>query len=813
MTRWQVVAVASVVSMSAVVPAVDAAAQTGTVSGVVVDPSGGAIVAAEIRVRGAGGEARATTTDTKGQFVVGALPPGRWTVEVRQRLFEARRVDMEVSADGAPTVLRVELALAGVAETFTVTGPTSVTRSGTAATKTDVPLLETPRAVQIVARQYIDDRQATSILDVVKNVSGIQAPPGGYYDNFYIRGFSTVVDTYRDGLRLNSMRGAPDMAFVDHVEVSKGPSSMLFGRVQPGGLVNTVTRMPRADAAFGVAQQLGSWGAMRTTVDATGPLNPSGTLLYRAIGAFDRGDLFVDFNHRRNIAVAGYLTWIPTSRVSLNLRVERYDKRMTNVAYAAQQIPAIGNRPANVPRNWTQNDPVMWSDFPATEKATLIPMDLTVALTRNWKITNRVGVSALDDRMSMMTTVAYAPATQLVTRRVTNNAIDRNMVTTNLDLLGSFTTIGVKHRILVGVDYMRHRTTYQGLWWATGSAVPGITLTAPVYGTVDANVLRGVIAAAADNVIYFQHLNNRGLYLQDQLSLGRRWELLLGLRRDRTFDPVTVGNQVGTVQSACFPRCTGALDPATPVEHANSPNAGLLYKVSSRASVYASYAKSFGNSNGSALTFDGTRPPPQTGIQYEVGAKMALLNERVTGSITAFDLRQRNRMTPDLDHVGFSVPLGEVRNKGVEFDLAGQVSRHVNLIASYTYTDARITSDNTRGVNATLGKRWSGVPWHSSSFWVKYDSAPGRAAGWAVGGGAYLNGLRQGNNTNTFQLPGYARVDGLVSYRVSAAGRPMTAQLNVQNLLDARYFEATDGAANSYYGQPRSVSTSIRFDF
>lgn len=818
MRGWTLAGAAAAAVVTLVAADARLVAQAGGINGVVVDQSGGAIAGAAVSLIGPSDsdKPRAATTDANGTFAIGDVPPGRWTIEVRQRLFAARRLEVDVPSSGTGSLLRIELALEGMSEALTVTGPAYDTRSGTASTKTDIPLLETPRSVQVVARQFIDDRQATSILEVVKNVSGIQTPPGGYYDNFYIRGFSTVVDTYRDGLRLNSMRGAPDMAFVDHIEVSKGPSSMLYGRVQPGGLVNTVTRMPRATAAYGIGQQVGSWGAMRTTVDATGPLNSSGTLLYRAIGAFDRGDLFIDYNHRRNVAVAGYLTWVPTARLALNLRVERYDKRMTNVAYTAQQIPAIGNRPANLPRNWTQNDPVMWSNFPATEKATLIPYDLTFAINKSWKITNRLGYSALDDVQSMMTPLAFTAATGMMTRRVNYNDITRTMVTTNVDVTGAFRTLGLRHRVLVGVDYMRHRTTYRGYRQAgpaTTPGVPAINIFAPAYGTVNLDALNDAITPSLSNILYYQNLNNRGVYGQDQVSLGRRWELLLGARWDRTFDPVTVSSKVGVTTAACYPRCDGELDPNTPVERALSPNAGLLFKVSTQAAIYASYAKSFGNSNGSTLTFDGTRPPPQSGIQYEIGIKTARLNERVTGSVTAFDLRQRNRLTPDLDHVGFSLPLGEVRNRGVEFDVSGQVSRHVNLIASYTYTDAQITRDNTRGANATLGKRWNGVPWHSTSLWAKYDSAPGRPAGWALGLGAYVNGLRQGNNTNTFQLPGYTRIDSLVSYRIRAAGRPVTAQVNLQNLLDARYFEATDGSTNSYYGQPRSVSTSLRFDF
>jgi iron complex outermembrane receptor protein len=687
-------------------------------------------------------------------------------------------------------------------------------KSASSATKTTTPIMETPVAIQVVPREVIDDRKPTSILEVVKNVSGIQAPPGGYYDNFYIRGFSTVVDTYRNGLKLNSMRGVPDMAFVDHVEVAKGPSSMLYGRVQPGGIVNSVTKKPQATAAYSVQQEFGSWGNSRTIGDATGALNEDRSLMYRVIGVYDKGDSWVDFQHHKNTAVAAYLTWIPSPRFELNVQIEGYDKKQANVAYTSQQIPQLGARPANLPRNWTQNDPIMWSTYPATEKSTLLSYDWTFAINDAWKLTNRLGYSDLDDAQSMMTPLAFTAATGTMTRRINYNLVTRRILTTNLDLVGEFMTGDIKHKLLVGLDYVSHRTTYKGYRQAGAAATPGVpalNIFNPVYGNINTALLSAAINPSLNNVLYYQNMDDKGLYVQDQMSLGSRWELLLGVRQDRTFDPVT--KLVGTTTAACYPNCDGALDPATPTERALSPRAGLLYKISSEASVYGSYSKSFGNSNSSALTFDGSRPPPQIGIQYELGAKTSLMDNKVTTSVTLFDLYQRNRMTPDLAHVGFSLPVGEVRSKGLEFDVAGQVSKHVSLIGSYTYNDAKVTKDNTAGATATLGKRWYGVPMNAATFWAKYDTAPGSKEGWAFGGGVYLNGQRQGNNINTFQLPGYGRVDAMLSYRTKAGGYPVTAQLNVQNLFDKWYFEATDGSTNSYYGSPRAVTATVNVGF
>jgi iron complex outermembrane receptor protein len=686
------------------------------------------------------------------------------------------------------------------------------------ATKTDTRLQDTPMSVQVVTREVIDDQASNTILDVIKNVSGIQAPPGGYYDNFYIRGFSTSVDTYRNGLKLNSMRGVPDMAFVDHIEVAKGPSSMLYGRVQPGGLVNTVTKRPQAQAAYSIQQKFSSWDNYRTVIDATGGINADNTLRYRIMGAYDTGNSWVDLQQHDNLAGSINLSWIPSSRFELNMQIEGYDKKMTNVAYTAQQIPVPtgSNRPLNLPRNWTQNDPVMWSNYPAVEKSALFSYDWTFAFNDDWKLINRFGYSIIDDTQSMMTPLVFTPSTGMMTRRINYNIVDRNVLTTNLDLIGNFSTWGVKHKLLTGFDYTYHRTIYKG-YRQSGTlptpGVPALNVYAPTYGNVNIATLTRTINPSLSNILYYQNMDNPGVYIQDQISLGDHLEVLLGARHDWTFEPVTVSNMVGTTGAACYPKCDGRLNPNTPKEQATSPRAGLLYKFSDQFSLYGSYSKSFGSSNSSAQTYDGSRPPPQIGVQYELGGKASLWDDTVTASITLFDLYQRNRMTADPSHTGFSLPVGEVRSKGIELDVAGQITKHINLIGSYTYNDAEIIKDSTIGASSILGKAWLGVPKNSGSIWAKYDFTPEAADSWALGAGAYLNGMRQGNNANTFQLPGYTRIDTMLSYRTKAYGHPISAQLNVQNLFDKHYFEATDGGSNAYYGTPRTISGTVSFRF
>jgi iron complex outermembrane receptor protein len=210
-----------------------------------------------------------------------------------------------------------------------------------AATKMPTPVLETPMAVQSVSSEVIDDRQITSIQEAVKNVSGVQTPTSVFYDSYMIRGFSTGANTFRNGLKTYGVTGTEDMAFVDRVEIAKGPTAMLYGRVQPGGLVNIVTKSPKADPAYSVQQQLGSYSAFRTVGDATGAVNSSKTLLYRVMAVYDKGKSFVDFNQHENKALAAYLAWQPSTRFIANMQYEYYDNKVAITRHMDNRVCLI----------------------------------------------------------------------------------------------------------------------------------------------------------------------------------------------------------------------------------------------------------------------------------------------------------------------------------------------------------------------------------------------------------------------------------------------------------------------------------------
>jgi iron complex outermembrane receptor protein len=379
----------------------------------------------------------------------------------------------------------------------------------------------------------------------------------------------------------------------------------------------------------------------------------------------------------------------------------------------------------------------------------------------------------------------------------------RKTLATNLDLSGEFTTGAVQHKLLVGLDGSRFTDDTPGSTGDLAGAAP-VNIYHPVFGNHLA-ALQALAASDATNMLWRDKSTDAGLYLQDQMTLSPQWDLLLGGRYDRAED--AYADTYGSRDSACYPHCTAAF-PATPyaTDKAFSPRAGLLYKLSASTSVYASYARSFGASNGRDNL--GHRLQPQAGTQFELGAKAVLAEGKVTASATLFDLTKTN--ITEYDPVSyFPHVVGEARSRGLELDLAGQLSPRWSVIGSYTADQALITHDPYSG---TQGKRLSGVAPQVLSLWAKFDTAPGAAAGWALGAGIYGSAARQGDDANTWQLPGYARVDAMLAYRTRLAATRVAAQLNLSNLLDQRYFDH-GGYGAAAYGAPRNLTGSVKLEF
>lgn len=677
-----------------------------------------------------------------------------------------------------------------------------VAKRASTGTKTDTPIHETPVSIQVVPREVMDDQQVINVKEATKNISSVLPSTYGFYEAWTIRGFDTgYMAAYRNGLRQSSFSDQ-QTANVAQVEVLKGPAAILYGRIEPGGMVNIVTKRPQAQPYYSIQQQVGSYDLYRTTVDATGPLSEDGSLLYRVNAAYQKNDSFVDFVSNKSTFVAPFLTWRPSTRFEFNLELEYQRREYVHFGTAGGGVPAVGNRPADIPRSRYIGDPSISVANPNQQNRDFIGFDWSYALDDDWNLKHRFGYTDVDYQIQYAAAKALNETTGVLTQNYSRSFMNRASYATNLDLTGKFSTGDIRHDVLFGVDYYRMDQYGIGnVSWNPGAVnVQSINIYNPVYTGLG---LYGHPGSAIDNWFMKFKENWTGIYLQDQMRFGDKWHLLVGGR----FDDASRGNGSAGAGGSLAVAATKVV-----MRHDNafSPRFGLLYQPMPWLSLYGNYVESFGTNNGVSAT--GQAFDPQQAKQYEAGVKSELFNGKLTTTLALFEITKTNILTKDPNNPAFSIPIGEARSRGVELDVAGRIDRNWSVIGNLTYDQAEITKDNS----GNQGKILPGVPLRSGSFWAKYDTGSA-TEGFSFGAGVFLRGQRQGDTKNTFQLPGYGRVDALLAYRFKALdGKAATAQINVQNLLDKTYFDhggSNGSRLNSYYGEPLTIMGSLRLEF
>jgi outer membrane receptor protein involved in Fe transport len=347
------------------------------ITGTTEDSTGGVIVGAYVTLRNASDEVIASaTSNSEGRFFVSQIPFGHYVLQVESGNFQTERMDVFVS----PTTtsgesLLIKLRIASVQESVTVTATIGDRLTGytaetaTTALKTDTPILETPLAVHVVTRETLDDRQTFNIVSATtENASSVFNTPQ-YYDDIIVRGFDAGVTTYRNGLIVQAVTDQ-ETANVQSIEVLKGPAAVLYGRMEPGGVVNIVTKRPLPETYYSLQEEAGSFNQTRTSIDATGPLTTADKLGYRLNVAYLSEDSFRDYIGTQNGFFAPAINYHPSERFRLNVEGEYQNTRFND---DENGIPAIGHRPANIPisrylgepslpRNW-QSRPFVGYDW------------------------------------------------------------------------------------------------------------------------------------------------------------------------------------------------------------------------------------------------------------------------------------------------------------------------------------------------------------------------------------------------------------------------------------------------------------------
>jgi iron complex outermembrane receptor protein len=667
-------------------------------------------------------------------------------------------------------------------------------------TKSKIPLLQNPVSVSVVPRELMDDQQAVSLQDaLLGNVSGVQSV-GNFYDQFIIRGFPVGALTYRNSLRMFNYFARIQTANIQSIEVLKGPASLLFGQIEPGGLINLVVKRPLAVPYLSLQEQAGSWGTTRTTVDATGPLTDDKTWLYRVNASYLHSDSFRDFVTNQDVFVAPTISYRPIEQFRLNI-----DGEYQNTIWVTDRspIPAVGRRPAQVPISRYFGSPAVTKANPSREEREFIGYDWTFDITPNWSLTNRFGFANINFKDRFVSVSAVNDLTGIAQRNVFDGILpSRQTTAANLDLNGQFDTGPFNHKVLLGTDYLVFRE-YVGGYEGPSPVAGPINIYAPTYD------FSGFVNPG-NNYFYGGPTTQKGIYAQDFVSFADdTLHLLFGGRYDWLEQ---IGGQSFTSQE----EARGPFDAATGTgrriafDKAFSPRLGAVVQPAPWLSFYGSFSQSFGASN--ALPAPGNPIfPPQKGIQYERGAKAELLDGRLIATLSFYDITKSN-VVQLIPGTIFSRPVGLVESKGAELEVSGRIDQNWSLIGTYAYDNARITQDFT----GQQGNRLANVPFNAGSIWVKYD-ADGNFRGLSLGGGIQSVGARLGDNRNSVVLPAYTIANAMVMYRLPTSIVPwmkaLTLQLNVRNLFDTTYYLSAADRFSIVPGAPRTFLASIRAEF
>ena len=658
--------------------------------------------------------------------------------------------------------------------------------------RSSASLQEVPQTVNVIPAQVIRDQAPRNLDDALANVSGITQGNtlGSTQDSVMTRGFGDNRNgsIMRDGMPIVQGRGMN--ATVDRVEVLKGPASLLYGIQDPGGVVNLVSKKPELTQYNALTLRGSTYGDGKNgsggTFDSTGPLGDSG-LAYRMVLDHEDEDYWRNFGTHRETLIAPSLAWFGESTKLLFA----YEHREFLTPFdRGTLIDPRTNHPLDISRKQRLDEP--FNDMEG--RSDLYHFEADHELNDDWKAHFGYSWNRETYDASQVRVTAINTARGTLTRSMdgTQNAISTDRFTT-ASLEGKVNVLGMQHDLVFGVDDEYRKIYREDL--IRQKSLTTFSYVNPVYG----REVAGTTVSAPDSA-QTDELRSDSVFLQDSIHLNEQWILVAG----------------GRFQE--YDQYAGKGVPFKANTDSNGqkfvPRAGLVYRYTDALSFYGSYTESFKPNStiaplsGSSTVLDGSIAPEEA-KSWELGARLDMPG-RVTGNIALFDIKKRNVLVANSEGpTTIYSAAGEVRSRGLEMDLTGQLSDHWSMIGSYAYTDAEVTEDPDY-----KGKRLQNVAKNSGSLSAVYDF--GSVIGGdqlRVGAGARYVGERAGNAVNDFDLPSYTVADAFATYDTRVEGQKVKFQLNVKNLFDRTYYTSAASRFFVSMGDARQVSLSSTLEF
>lgn len=663
---------------------------------------------------------------------------------------------------------------------------TYVAKHSATGTKTDTPIEKNPQSVSVVTREEMDMRQPDTVKGALAYAPGVYASRGSSttYDSVAIRGFPAVnTNQYLDGLRLqgdNYTEASVDPYFLERAELLRGPVSVLYGKSSPGGLVALVSKRPTTEPLHEIQFKMGTDNLFQTGFDFSDALDDNGVYSYRLTGLAKDSDAQQNMAKEKRYAIAPSFSWRPDDRTNFTLLANIQNDPYTGF-YG--WLPKQGTL---IPLPDGSKLPTSFNDGEASNyfarKQRMIGYSFEHAFNDTWAVRQNLRYMQLEsDMKSIYGSGVSATAPTSLNRAYVQSKEHLNSFSVDTQAQARLKTGDVDHTLLFGVDYSRMRNDINSGFGSASS----LSMTDPQYGN------DGTTVTFPYN--YLNRQEQTGLYVQEQ-GEWNQWLLTLGGRYD--WAKTSANNRIDNYTNE---RSDGQF----------TWRGGLNYLFDNGITPYFSYSESFEptlDTSANGQTFI-----PSIGKQYEAGVKYVPKDRPVVLTGALYQLTKNNNLTPDPDNAQFSVQSGEIRSRGVELEAKAALNANVNLIASYTYTDAKYTRDNTY-----QGKPTTEIPKHMASLWADYSFHETVVSGLTLGSGVrYVGSSSSFNSDNsTFKVPDYTLVDATIKYDLARFGLPgSSVGVNINNLFDKTYVSSCYRDYACYWGAERQVVATATFRF
>lgn len=663
------------------------------------------------------------------------------------------------------------------------------------ATKTSMPLVETSQSVSVVTRQQIDDQGSQTVAQAMRYTPGVLTNPYGAthrYDYVAMRGFNdgSVDNIYVDGLKSMGDNGTystmqVDPYFLERIDILKGPSSVLYGRSSPGGLVALTTKKPLFSAYHQVQATVGTQGQRGMGFDFSGPADEDQRIAYRLTGLADASDTQFDHNKEERYAIAPAISVDFSEDTSLTLQA--YLQHDPNGGYH-------GGNPADGmlhPRNGLRLSDHFFEGETGIDSYERTQQSFSYQFEHRFNdiFTARQNFRYQDSDVSMdqVYSAGWADADSNILNRAYTGGDERlhSYIIDNM-LQAEFFTGAAKHTLLMGTDYQRRKADVE---WRYGTVNP-LDAGNPQYGN-------GNLQLLGENR-YQRRLQQTGVYLQDLVELDQ-WRFSLGLRQD--WVKVSEQNR----------------DSDTKVNDQRSKfttRAGVLYLFENGIAPYVSYSESF-NPN-TVSDQDGRPLAPTEGTQWEAGIKYQPSGSDNLFTASVFRIEQEN-LASKQPNEDFYRAVGQVRSQGLELEAHVQLSDSLKLLGGYTFTDIEYSRSMPSLVSGNLDNKGNSptqAPKQMLSLWADYNFHQGALDGLRLGGGVRYVGYSWVDAENSMKVPSYTLFDASVGYDLGKVGLTgVDVRLNANNLTNESYITSCASLNNCYMGEERNVSATVSYQF